>query len=298
MLYTCGLVTVINGTTVRVSGEETWRNWLREEGLQPTNTSGISEFTKCRVEVKYLMDERCRGSEARRLEAYFLRIGEYKEKGETITPTDQLRAELPAPLVNLELRSVQRRLAQSLLPIFRKYNRFDDVAAVEAWIKWSVIDEEALLLKQMEDQMESEDKDNSSEESDSEVEELDKDAGLPTPNTNNNTTTLISTPSTVTARSVVVLTSPSVAAIQHYPPDHPNSKYPLLNSLNYNLMDRSTQSASIRSSSQMDGLVREIKQYKRDNNEEFVIESMNSRVKKLVEVPCVSASSFYKKGKE
>jgi hypothetical protein len=30
------------------------------------------------------MDERCRGSEARRLEAYFLRIGEYKEKGETI----------------------------------------------------------------------------------------------------------------------------------------------------------------------------------------------------------------------
>jgi hypothetical protein len=48
----------------------------------------------------------------------------------------------------------------------------------------------------------------------------------------------------------------------------------------------------------MDGLVREIKQYKRDNNEEFVIESMNSRVKKLVEVPCVSASSFYKKGKE
>jgi hypothetical protein len=174
MLYTCGLVTVANGTTVKVR-DENWRNWLREEGLEPTNTSGISEFTKCRVEVKYLMDECCRGSEARRLEAYFLRIGEYKEKGETITPTDQLRAELPAPLANLELRSVQRRLAQSLLPIFRKYNRFDDVAVVEAWIKWSVIDEEALLLKQMEDQMETEDKDNSSEESDSEVEELDKD---------------------------------------------------------------------------------------------------------------------------
>jgi hypothetical protein len=117
-------------------------------------------------------------------------------------------------------------------------------------------------------------------------------------NTNNNTTTLISTPSTITARSVVVLTSPSVAAIQHYPPDHPNSKYPLLNSLNYNLMDRFTQSASIRSSSQMDGLVREIKEFKRDNNEEFVIKSMNSRIKKIVEVPCVSASSFYKKGKE
>jgi hypothetical protein len=49
----------------------------------------------------------------------------------------------------------------------------------------------------------------------------------------------------------------------------------------------------------MDGLVREIKQFKHDNNEEFVYKSINSRRKNsLVEVPCVSASSFYKKGKE
>jgi hypothetical protein len=206
MLYTCGLVTVTNGTNVKVR-EEAWRNWLREEGLQPTNSSGISEFTKCKVEVKYLVDESCRGSEARRLDAYFLRIGEYKERGEAIKPTDQLRAELSPPLVNLELRRVQRRLAQELIEVYRKYNRFEDVDAVEAWIKWSVIDEEALILKQMEGQIE--DNDISSEESDSEVEESDKDAavglGLQPSNTNNSTTTtLISTPSTVNVSNAVV----------------------------------------------------------------------------------------------
>jgi hypothetical protein len=131
-------------------------------------------------------------------------------------------------------------LTEHILDILDELHQ--EMVCIHNPIKWSVIDEEALILKQMEGQIE--DNDISSEESDSEVEDSDKDAavglGLPPPNTNNITTTLISTPSTVTARSVVVLTSPSSAAIQHYPSDHPNAKYPLLNSLNYNLMDRST----------------------------------------------------------
>jgi hypothetical protein len=285
MLYVAGLLNV-KGRTMTTSDNPIWNDFLKEQQLGDGGATGAAEATKSRVDVNKLIETRLRPRGENRKDNYFLRVGHHSEVGETTTACDQLHSDIPAPLLSHYMRNAQRKLALSLTPILEKYSNTRGALVATDWVKWSAIDEYSLVPVEEQDiDPENSDSETGSEAEEEEMPEEEEAPVTSTINANNSTATLISTPSTVNASSAVMLSSPSAAGIQHYPPDHPNSKYPLLNSLNYNLMDRSTQSASIRSSSQMDGLVREIKDFKQNNNEKFVIESMNSRVKKLVEVP-------------
>jgi hypothetical protein len=273
MLYVAGLLNV-RGTKASAS-DTVWNAFLADKQLGDGGATGAAEATKTKVDVNQMIETRLRPRGENRMETYFLRVGHYKVVGETTSASGQLLLDIPPPRLSHYMRNAQRKLALALTLILEKYSNTRSALVANDWVKWSAIDEYCLVP--VEEQDIDPDSSDSEAESEAEEEEVPEEEEAPvtsTINSNNSTTTLISTPSTVNASSAVMLTSPSAAGIQHYPPDHPNSKYPLLNSLNYNLMDRSTQSASIRSSSQMDGLVREIKQYKRDNNEEFVIESI------------------------
>jgi hypothetical protein len=85
-----------------------------------------------------------------------------------------------------------------------------------------------------------------------------------------------------------------------YTAEHKLSKYELLNSLNINLMDRGNGVSSFVSECQMNNLLREIVQFKKEHGEELEYSSKNDKATyTLVEVPTAkSEHDFYQKAKE
>jgi hypothetical protein len=98
----------------------------------------------------------------------------------------------------------------------------------------------------------------------------------------------------VTENSSTLYTSQS-----RYPTSHTFAKKcPLLNSLNIDLMDQSEGTKGILSQMQMDNLLREIFDFKKEHKEQVSFESLNSAHKnKLFKVPTVTEKEFSKKEK-
>jgi hypothetical protein len=79
-----------------------------------------------------------------------------------------------------------------------------------------------------------------------------------------------------------------------YPPEHPNSKFPTLNRLSINLMDRTSVLGQIRT----ENVLREIIKYKQTIDEDLTIEASNSKKCLLVSIPVVNhKKAFYKRAK-
>lgn len=80
-----------------------------------------------------------------------------------------------------------------------------------------------------------------------------------------------------------------------YPSDHPNAKFPTLNSLNMNLMDRNNILGQIKT----ENVLREIILFKKSIGEEAITEARNSKTKRLlVPIPVSNdKNAFYKRAK-
>jgi hypothetical protein len=128
-----------------------------------------------------------------------------------------------------------------LAPILEKYRNTRASMSTSDWVKWSAIDEYSLFLADEQDG----DSDGESEDCESEAEaevddESEAEASVKIV-ANKSSNTLVSTNSTINdVASFPVASQSSPPASQMYPPDHPNSKFHILNSLNRDLMDHSS----------------------------------------------------------
>jgi len=86
-----------------------------------------------------------------------------------------------------------------------------------------------------------------------------------------------------------------------YPDTHPNAKkYPIMNACGINLMDRTDGIEGVSSKQNFQGLLREMKKFALDNNEELEYESYTGKLKyKVVHIPmAMDEDDYAKKAKE
>jgi hypothetical protein len=135
-----------------------------------------------------------------------------------------------------------------LAPILEKYRNTQASMSASDWVKWSAIDEYSLFLADEQDGNSDGESEDSESEAEAEVgDESEAEASVKIV-ANKNSNTLVSTNSTINdVASFPVASQPSPRASQMYPPEHPNSKFRILNSLNRDLMDRSSGSQGISS---------------------------------------------------
>jgi len=105
-----------------------WReDFLKRYGLF-VDTKGHCEITRAKVRYKYLEDDDGRSIRPTTKTAdtmHLLRIGKYKDRGETVTAIRQIHSDQPPASFNNKQRTAQRRLFNDIRDDFSKY-LFDD----------------------------------------------------------------------------------------------------------------------------------------------------------------------------
>ena len=251
MLYVAGLLTT--GRSTPGFNRDAWRDFLLDYELCSENDLDCAEITICRVDPNSLMDAKYRSENHSRQRVYFLRVGEY-EVGETVDPIAQHKRDVSPPLLNPEMRGLQRRFANELRPIVERYGKSDEIEKLMRWIDWEEVDEDRGMINMRE---------NHENTADEEVDgDFECDTPIKVPNKNDD---LI------------------------YPPNSPMKRqFPLLchlsNIMDFDLMDRSTAEgrsspAAVRATSTMDNLLREITQFRAMHAEAVAFESVNSKKK-------------------
>jgi hypothetical protein len=295
MLHVAGLLQV--GGKQTTCSDAIWKQYLREFDIGDGGATGAAEATECKVDINLLIETRLRPRGENRQKTHFVRLGNYKVAGETTTASGQLKAGIRPPCHERELKSAQRKLAMDLAPILEKYRNTRASMSASDWVKWSAIDEYSLFLA--DEQYGNSDGESKDSESEAETEvgdESEAEASVKIVG-NKNSNTLVSTNSTINdVASFPVASQPSPPASQMYPPEHPNSKFRILNSLNRDLMDRSSGSQGIQSRALMDALLCEISEFKDSIGEPMGFDSINSKKKvNLVQVPIAKEDAFYGK---
>jgi hypothetical protein len=232
----------------------------------------------CNVDINLLLESRLRPRGESRQRTYFLRIGQYNDQGETFTASGQLKAGIRPPRHARAIKSAQRKLAADLAPVLVKYRNSQSVSSATNWVKWAAIDEYSLFLAEERDgESDLAGADSESDAESDKIGESNNNALVSTNSTINDTVTVEQPPAAALACFSVASQPYSQAKNELYPPDHPNAKYPLLNSLNRDLMDRSSGSQGIQSRALMDSLLREIAEFKESIGEPMGFESINSK---------------------
>jgi len=142
LLLACDLVSTskaTNGASSVSCSETVWReDFLKRYGLLFVDTKGHCEITRAKVRYKYLEDDDGRSIRPTTKTAdtmHLLRIGKYKDRGETVTAIRQIHSDQPPASFNNKQRTAQRRLFNDIRDDFSKYlfdNRIDDVMS---WVE-------------------------------------------------------------------------------------------------------------------------------------------------------------------
>jgi hypothetical protein len=138
-----------------------------------------------------------------------------------------------------------------------------------------------------------------SNESSAETDEHGEDQDTTEPSPNNNesekATNATIEPAKNTPKNSIKGDSQANKSPPWYPPQHPNAKFPTLNNLNINIMDRTNILGQIRT----ENVLREILAFQKSIDEAAVCEATNSKTKRsLVSIPMArDKASFYKQAK-
>ena len=244
--------------------EETWRVFLRDYGLFGSGELSIAEVTHHRAFTHNLKTPGSTNDLTTRKDLLFLRIGEYDEDGLTTNPWMQLKHNKRPPDFNYKLRTAGRKLKLAVREIIGTID--SDIS--DAIVEWC--DMPALREFDEDDNGSIE----GSEGTNNNSEAANTSNAAPVVPQNTSTTETVSTNTTIPSATDNVV--PVVLAPPANSPTH-NPKYPLLSSLNIDLLNRSEGAAGYRSQTQMSNLLREIIAYQTDNDEFVGCKGGNSR---------------------
>ena len=269
------------------STEESWRRFLQEYNINGRGDSGYAEVTEHKGYTHKLKTPGSTTDFTSRRKLLFVRIGKYNEDGESTSPSSQFNCDVRPPRFNAKLRSAGRKLKLAIKPIIGTID-IETSAAIVSWI-------DVPALREYDD-------------NDSDADDTD--------NNNNTTTTVDNTTTTTNATEVaqstgtnvtISTTTPTPASTDNAVPVPPpanlptyNAKYPLLSSLNIDLMDRSESAKGLQSKMQMSNLLREIVEYQSNYDGEVGYEANNSKYQyKLLRIPMSdNEQQFYQKAKQ
>eukprot|EP00956_Cyclotella_meneghiniana_P029433 scaffold71214_cov37-Cyclotella_meneghiniana.AAC.1 len=243
LLYHAELLTL--GKRGYEYSEETWRSFLREEGLFDNVSLGIAEVTKNKVFVHKLMTPGSTTDEITRRDLLFLRIGRYEEDGLTTNLFDQLKHNVRPPSFNHKLRTAGRKFKLAIRSIVGTITS-DTSDAIVDWVNLPALrefyDPDADVDHGTNvDKQKSEDNDHSTN--------VDKHKSEDSDTTNKIKQQLIVEPQKQIVSSPVQRTTPAgnmLIPTTSTPPTSSttkqlpvqNDKFPLLSSLNIDLMNR------------------------------------------------------------
>ena len=200
--------------------------------------------------------------------------------------------------MSMRFASVQRRLSLAIKFLFMRYKEQPEVNAIASWIEWQDVAEyditNTIAANVSIQELES---DTEIKSSCCEMLEFEKKGNRGDGNVNGD----INNPKPINCKPIYSsLGSVAAAYITPFKDKTKNhalaSQYPILCSLNIDVLNRSGGTDEMRARFNMDNIMREIIEFKKSRNEEISYESINSNKKTtLCEVPLAPEEKFYKR---
>ena len=212
--------------------EVTWRDFLREYGLFGHGDLGIAEVTPYRAFVHKLMTPGSTSDMKTRKDLLFLRIGRYDEYGLTTNPPDQFKHNVRLPTFTPKLRTAGRKFKLAIRSIMGTItNEISDT--IVKWINLPalreyydpVLDESTVVKRKRDDN----DTTNNDKQNMEQQKQISTDSSTTKPSPPADSTAKPCPP----ADDVVMQSTTTSNTTPAY-----NDKYPLLSSLNIDLMNR------------------------------------------------------------